>query len=76
MSVVDTARRHNVNVIYFETFISDDLARVIAKEVNAQVLVLNPGANLTKKEIESGKSFFDIMTKNLENLKYGLGCQK
>ena len=61
--------------IFFDIAVSDELARVIAKEVGARTLVLNPGANLTKKQLKSGVTFFDIMEKNLESLKDGLICK-
>jgi len=75
VEVVKMAKRHNVNCIFFEKYVSEDLAQVLAKEVGARTLVLSPGANLTKKELDSGMSFFDIMEINLENLRDGLGCR-
>jgi zinc transport system substrate-binding protein len=54
--------------------VSSELAEVIAEEAGAKTLVLNPGASLTKKQMDSGMSFLEIMQKNLENLKDGLSC--
>ena len=65
VEVVELAKTHKVKVIYFEISISGELAKVIAKEVGAQTLVLNPGANLTKEQLDAGVSFFGIMKKNL-----------
>ena len=73
--VIKLARKYQVRAIYFEEIVSDKLAQVIAKEVGAKVLVLNPGANLKRKQIESGVTFLSLMEKNLENLKYGLICK-
>ncbi len=75
IEVVELAKKHKVKVIYFEEYVSDELARVIAKEIGARTLVLNPGANLDKDQLESGVNFFDIMKKNLENLRDGLNCR-
>lgn len=75
VEIVDLARKYKIKVVYFEIYISNELAKVIAKEVGAKTLVLNPGANLTKKQLESGVTFFDIMEKNLENLRDGLICK-
>lgn len=75
IEIVELAKRHEINVIFFETAVSDELARVLAKEVGARTLVLNPGANLSKEELRLGKTFFDIMEENLENLKDGLICR-
>jgi len=73
--VIALAKKYQVRAIYFEELVSDKLAKAIAKEVGAKTLVLNPGANLTKTQIESGVTFLSLMEKNLENLKYGLICQ-
>lgn len=75
VEVVDQARKHRIKVIFFELAVSDELAKVIAKEVGARTMVLNPGANLTKIQLQSGVTFFDIMEKNLESLKNGLICK-
>ena len=75
IEVVELARKHKVKVIFFESYVNDELANVLAKEVNARTLVLNPGANLSKEELKSGVTFFDIMERNLENLKDGLICR-
>lgn len=75
IEVVELAREHKVQVIYFEAYVSDELAHVLAKEVGARTLALNPGANLTKEEVRLGVTFFDIMEENLRNLKDGLNCR-
>ena len=75
VEVIRMAKKHRVKAIYFEELLSDKLARTIAREVGAETLVLNPGANLTKAEIESEITFLSLMEKNLENLKYGLNCE-
>jgi zinc transport system substrate-binding protein len=63
-----------VKYIFFETLVSPKLARVVADEVGAQLLVLNPGANMTKDQFAGGLTFLGILEENLENLKKGLEC--
>jgi len=75
IEVVELAKKYRIKVIFFEVYVSDELAKVLAEEVGAKTLVLNPGANLTKEQLKSGKTFFDIMEENLENLKDGLICK-
>ncbi len=72
--VVELAKKYHINVIYFEVYVSDDLARVIAEEVGAKTLVLNPAANLSKEQMNTGNTFLDIMEQNLMHLKEGLSC--
>ncbi len=73
--ITEIAKKHGIKTIYFEALVSDKLARVIAIDAGAKTLVLNPGANLTKEQLEEGVTFLSLMEKNLENLRYGLECQ-
>ncbi|UCC41315.1 MAG: zinc ABC transporter substrate-binding protein [Candidatus Aminicenantes bacterium] len=75
IEVIEEAKEHKIKTIYFEIAVSDDLTRVISEEIGARILVLNPGANLSKEQLRSGVTFFDIMEKNLESLKHGLICK-
>lgn len=75
IGVIELAKRQNIKAIYFETSVRPKLAKVLAKEVGAKILVLNPAANLTKRQMMSGVTFFDIMEENLKNLKDGLVCR-
>jgi zinc transport system substrate-binding protein len=75
IEVVEMTKTYGIQFIFFEASVSPELARVLARETGARTLVLNPGANLTKEEMRLGKTFFDIMEENLENLKDGLGCR-
>jgi zinc transport system substrate-binding protein len=74
VEVIELAKEHEIKVIYFESHISDELAKVMAKEVGSKTLVLNSGANITKEQMKSGVTFLEIMKINLENLKDGLVC--
>jgi zinc transport system substrate-binding protein len=74
MDVVNTARREGIDVVFLESSASPDLARTLAGEIGARTLVLNPGHNLTREEIQKKVDFFDIMETNLKRLRNGLGC--
>lgn len=74
MEVVELAKKYRMEAIYFELFVSNKLAKMIAKEIGAKTLVLNPAHTLTKKQSMLGVTFFDIMEENLKNLKDGLSC--
>lgn len=75
VEVAEIAKKLEIKIIFFEVQISNELAKSLADEVGARTLVLSNGANLTKDELKSGKTFFDIMEKNLENLRDGLACR-
>jgi len=69
------AQENGVRAVFKEANENDKTARLLAKEIGAELLVLHPGANLSKKEWSSGLTFLDIMARNLDNLKRGLGCE-
>lgn len=69
------AKENQVRYIFFETLVSDKLARTLANEVGAETLVLNPLEGLTEEELSQGRDFLDGMRDNLRNLKKGLGCR-
>lgn len=75
LSAVEWGREHRVRAVFAEANASPQMARVLAKELGVEVLFLHAAANLTKKEWESGRTFFDIMEVNLLNLRKGLGCE-
>jgi zinc transport system substrate-binding protein len=74
INIIELVKESGIKAIYFEVRVSSELAEVIAEETGAKTLVLNPGASLSKKQMDSGVSFLEIMRKNLENLKDGLSC--
>ncbi|MFZ5814814.1 MAG: metal ABC transporter substrate-binding protein [Bacillota bacterium] len=73
--IVAEAREHNVKYIFFETLVSDKVAKVVAQEIGAQTLVLNPFEGLTDEEIKAGKDYLAVMRENLTNLKTALDCK-
>jgi zinc transport system substrate-binding protein len=72
--IVRFARRHKVNVIFFETLVSPKLAETLAREVGARTLVLDPIEGLTKEGQAAGKGYLDLMEANLQNLRAALDC--
>jgi zinc transport system substrate-binding protein len=75
IEVIEIVKKRKGTAIFFEINVNNELARVIAKETGAKTLVLNPGASLTREQINTGATFLRIMEKNLENLKDGLRCR-
>lgn len=73
--ITDMVKERKINHIFFETTIPSNLAEIIAKETGAEVLVFNPVASLTKKEIEEEKDYFSVMRDNLTKLKTALDCE-
>ena len=73
--VVEKARALKVKYVFFETLISPKLSQVVAEEIGAETLLLNPGANLTAEQFAGGVTFLSILEENLVNLRRGLECE-
>ena len=52
------------------------LAKTIAKETGAKILILNTVEGITKKEFSEGKTYQELMLENLKNLAVGLECKR
>lgn len=74
-SLVDVSRLNDLGYILFEEMTSPRLAEAIAAETSAQVVVVNPAANLSKEEFVKGVTFVDLMRENLDTFKLILECQ-
>jgi zinc transport system substrate-binding protein len=74
VDMIGLAKKYKIKTIFFETAVSDKLARLIAKEVGADTSLLNPGHNLTREQWRSGVTFLDLMERNLGSFKHGLVC--
>lgn len=65
----------HIKYIYHEELIDPKVARVIAGETGAKLLLLHGAHNVSKEDLREGLSFISIMEENLNKLKLGLECQ-
>ena len=75
INLVKQIKKDKVQYVFYEELTSPKIAETIAGETNAKLLLLNAAHNLAKNEIEKGVSFFDILKRDLDNLKQGLECR-
>lgn len=73
--IAEYAKKNNVEYIFFESLTSPKLAQVIAEEVGAKTVVLNPLEGLSLEEINAGKNYQTVMRDNLANLRIALSCK-
>lgn len=73
--LVREARARRVGAIYYETLVSPKVAEVMAREIGARALVLNPLEGLTAEQARLGATYFTVMDENLRNLADGLDCR-
>ena len=74
-AIITFAKAHDVKYIFFETLLDPKVAELIASEVGAHTLVLNPIEGLTADQQKEGSDYFTIMRQNLANLKLALDCK-
>ncbi|BCL62908.1 periplasmic divalent manganese/zinc-binding lipoprotein [Desulfomarina profundi] len=74
-ALVDNIQNTGSRVIFHEELVQPKIARVIAEETGAKLLLLHGIHNVSRDELERGETWLSLMKKNVENLKQGLQCQ-
>ena len=74
-AIVRTARERKVTAIFLEPLVSPKLAETLAREVGVRLLTLDPIEGVTRKEAAEGIGYLDLMARNLQSLREGLGCR-
>lgn len=70
--IIDLVKEKNIPVIYYEEMTDPKVARAIAQETGAEILLMHSCHNLSKDEMNAGKTYISIMRENAENLRKGL----
>jgi len=73
--IVRLARQRKVTAIFLEPLVNPRLAETLAREVGVQILPLNPVEGVTTAEAKAGTGYVELMGRNLESLRAGLGCR-
>jgi zinc transport system substrate-binding protein len=76
INLVNQIESSNIKYVFYEELASPKIAEMLSKETGAKLLFLNPAANISKEQLESGATFISIMESNLKNLKIGLEYNK
>jgi len=71
--ISDLVVKEGIKVVFFESFVSDKVAKTIASQTGAKVDSLQPLANVTQEEAKSG--YISLMKVNLEKLSKAMECQ-
>jgi len=73
--LVEQIKKDKIKYIFYEELTSPRIAETIAGETDAKLLLLNAAHNLSRDQFEQGLSFFDILKRDLDNLRVGLECK-
>ncbi|TCL68536.1 zinc transport system substrate-binding protein [Hydrogenispora ethanolica] len=71
--LIKTIKKTGTKVIYYEELIDPKVAKVIADQTGAKMLLLHGLHNISKAELKAKVSYVTLMEGNLERLKQGLG---
>lgn len=70
--LIDTVREENVPYVFYIEFSNEKMADIIAEETGCGKLLFHSCHNVTAAQLESGVSYLELMTQNLENVKEAL----
>jgi len=72
--IIELVKKKNIRYIFFESLLDPRLSEVIADEIGASILPLDPLEGLSENDLMAGKNYFTQMEMNLNNLKIALRC--
>ena len=72
--LVREVRETGATTVFFETLVSPDLARTVAREAGATTAVLDPVEGLEPAAADAGADYFTVMRENLAALRKALEC--
>lgn len=70
--LIDRVRENNIPAVFHIEFSAHLIADTIADETGAKVVEFNTCHNVTKKQIESGVTYVDLMRSNIPAIEYAL----
>jgi zinc transport system substrate-binding protein len=71
--ITDLVKEEDIKVVFFESFVSPEVAKTISHETGAQAQSLQPLANVNRDEEAQG--YIGLMRENLQKLKIAMECQ-
>jgi len=67
-------KRNRIKAIFVEELTNPQLSETLAEEVNVETIQLTALGNLSLKESQEKKGYFELMNQNLQRLGRGLEC--
>lgn len=73
--LTDLIEARGLTTVFYESLVSPDVARTLAREANVETAVLDPIEGLSEDDREAGGDYATVMRRNLEALRRALGCR-
>lgn len=75
ISLTKQLKETGAKYIFQEELLSPRVAEVLERETGAKILNLSAAHNLSRQDLDAGKTLFSVFEDNLNNLKLGLNCR-
>ncbi|MDP2913288.1 MAG: zinc ABC transporter substrate-binding protein [Candidatus Omnitrophota bacterium] len=73
--LVDKIRQSGMKHVFHEELLDPKVARTIASETGAHLMLLHGAHNVSRDELKNGATFLQFMEEDLDKLKIGLECK-
>ncbi|MDR0601206.1 MAG: metal ABC transporter substrate-binding protein [Treponema sp.] len=70
--LVDKVRAERIPVVFHIELSNEKIADTICEETGAKKLLLHAVHNISKRDFDRGENYYDLMTRNVQNLKEAL----
>lgn len=72
VKLIDEVRSEDISAVFFREFSNEKVADLVCESSDAKKLLFHSCHNLSAEDFENGRTYLDIMTQNIENLKEAL----
>ncbi len=73
--LIDRVRASGATTVFAEPLASNRVAETVAREVGAEVAILDPLEGLSDEQLDAGVDYLSVMRANLGALRTALGCR-
>ena len=72
VKIIEKMREDGAKYVFYEEMTDPKAARIIAEEIDGEILLLHSCHNVSKAEMEAGVTYLSLMQQNVENLRKAL----
>lgn len=72
VKIIEKMREDGAKYVFYEEMTDPRAARIIAEEIDGEILLLHSCHNVSKAEMEAGVSYVSLMKQNVENIRRAL----
>ena len=73
--IINSVKEKKINTIFFESFASDKVVKIIATDAHVKVDILHSLENITKTESQNNSNYYSLMLDNLGKIASARECR-